>query len=79
MSNTITVKDMCLWYGFCKKEKHMKNIITVKDMCLWYGDHQALKNININIPENNTAETRYLGFLQVISSAASVASRQANA
>lgn len=26
-------------------------MITVRDMCLWYGDHQALKNINIEIPE----------------------------
>ena len=31
----------------------MSDIITVKDMCLWYGDHQALKNININIPEKS--------------------------
>lgn len=29
----------------------MNDIISVKDMCLWYGEHQALKNININIPE----------------------------
>ena len=28
------------------------NIITVKDMCLWYGQTQALKNINIDIPEH---------------------------
>lgn len=26
------------------------SIISVKDMCLWYGDHQALKNVNIEIP-----------------------------
>ena len=31
----------------------MTNIITVKDLCLWYSEHQALKKININIPENN--------------------------
>ena len=31
----------------------MSNIITVKDMCLWYGDHQALKNVNIEIPERS--------------------------
>ena len=31
----------------------MSNIITVKDMCLWYGDHQALKNINIEIPQKS--------------------------
>ena len=31
----------------------MSNIITVKDMCLWYGDHQALKNVNIDIPERS--------------------------
>lgn len=31
----------------------MINIITVKDLCLWYSEHRALKNININIPENN--------------------------
>ena len=31
----------------------MSNIITVKDLCLWYGNHQALKNINIDIPEKS--------------------------
>lgn len=31
----------------------MNHIITVKDMCLWYGDHQALKNVNIVIPERS--------------------------
>ena len=31
----------------------MTNIITVKDLCLRYSEHRALKNININIPENN--------------------------
>ena len=29
----------------------MSDVITVKDLCLWYGENQALKNININIPE----------------------------
>ena len=31
----------------------MNNIISVKDMCLWYGDHQALKNVNIEIPQKS--------------------------
>ena len=31
----------------------MKPIIMVNDMCLWYGEHQALKNVNIEIPENS--------------------------
>lgn len=31
----------------------MGDIITVKDMCLWYGKAQALKNINMSIPEKN--------------------------
>ncbi len=31
----------------------MGDIITVKDMCLWYGSVQALKNINMSIPEKN--------------------------
>lgn len=31
----------------------MNNAITAKDLCLWYGSAQALKNINIQIPENN--------------------------
>ena len=31
----------------------MSDIISVKDMCLWYGDHQALKNVNIEIPEKS--------------------------
>ena len=29
------------------------SMISVKDMCLWYGDHQALKNVNIEIPEKS--------------------------
>ena len=35
------------------------SIISVKDMCLWYGDHQALKNVNIEIPEKNI--TAFIG------------------
>ena len=35
------------------------SIISVKDMCLWYGEHQALKNINIEIPSNNI--TAFIG------------------
>ena len=31
----------------------MNNIMTSENLCLWYGDNQALKNININIPENS--------------------------
>ena len=30
----------------------MSAIIQASDLCLWYGDHQALKNISIQIPEN---------------------------
>jgi len=37
----------------------MSHIITVKDMCLWYGAHQALKNINIEIPEKSI--TAFIG------------------
>ena len=37
----------------------MNHIITVKDMCLWYGEHQALKNVNINIPEKSI--TAFIG------------------
>ncbi len=37
----------------------MNHIITVRDMCLWYGEHQALKNININIPEKSI--TAFIG------------------
>ena len=29
------------------------SIITAKDLCLWYGTTQALKNINIEIPEHS--------------------------
>ena len=29
------------------------SIITAKDLCLWYGTTQALKNINIEIPERS--------------------------
>ena len=31
----------------------MSNIMTVKELCLWYGNHQALKNISIDIPEKS--------------------------
>ncbi|MCR2023988.1 phosphate ABC transporter ATP-binding protein PstB [Anaerotruncus colihominis] len=31
----------------------MSNAITAKNLCLWYGSAQALKNINIQIPEKN--------------------------
>ena len=31
----------------------MNHAITAKNLCLWYGNAQALKNINIQIPENN--------------------------
>ena len=37
----------------------MSHIITVKDMCLWYGDHQALKNVNIEISEKSI--TSFIG------------------
>ena len=37
----------------------MSNIITVKDMCLWYGEHQALKDVNIAIPEKSI--TAFIG------------------
>jgi len=35
------------------------SIITVKDMCLWYGDHQALKDVSIEIPEKSI--TAFIG------------------
>ena len=31
----------------------MNNIVTVHDLCLWYGSHQALTDINIEIPEKS--------------------------
>ena len=37
----------------------MRNIISVQNMCLWYGEHQALKNINIEIPEKSI--TAFIG------------------
>ena len=37
----------------------MSGIISVKDMCLWYGDHQALKNVDIAIPEKSI--TAFIG------------------
>lgn len=37
----------------------MSDIITVKNMCLWYGDHQALTDINVNIPEKSI--TAFIG------------------
>lgn len=37
----------------------MNHIITAKDMCLWYGEHQALKDVNINIPEKSI--TAFIG------------------
>ena len=35
------------------------SIISVKDMCLWYGDHQALKDVSIEIPERSI--TAFIG------------------
>ena len=37
----------------------MSSIITAKDLCLWYGGTQALKNIDIQIPENSI--TAFIG------------------
>ena len=37
----------------------MSNIISVKDMCLWYGEHQALKNIYIDIEDKSI--TAFIG------------------
>mgnify|MGYP004529024551 FL=1 len=37
----------------------MSSIISVKDLCLWYGSQQALKNINIQIPEKSI--TAFIG------------------
>lgn len=31
----------------------MSEIMTAKNLCLWYGENQALKNINISIPEKS--------------------------
>ncbi len=31
----------------------MSSIISAKEMCLWYGDHQALKDVSIEIPEKS--------------------------
>ena len=31
----------------------MNEIMTANDLCLWYGENQALKNINIAIPEKS--------------------------
>ena len=31
----------------------MSDILTVKDLCLWYGNHQALKDVSIDIPEKS--------------------------
>ncbi len=36
---------------FREKEKSM--IVSVNDLCLWYGNTQALKNINMDIPERS--------------------------
>ena len=37
----------------------MSSIISVQDLCLWYGSQQALKNINIQIPEKSI--TAFIG------------------
>lgn len=29
------------------------NMMTAKDLCLWYGEHQALRNIHLEIPEKS--------------------------
>ena len=38
----------------------MSSIIKAKDLCLWYGTSQALKNINIEIPEKSITAVGYL-------------------
>ncbi len=42
-----------------EKGEFMSSIISVKDMNLWYGEHQALKDINIEIPEKSI--TAFIG------------------
>ncbi len=37
----------------------MSSMISAKDLCLWYGDHQALKDIRIEIPEKSI--TAFIG------------------
>lgn len=31
----------------------MKNAMEVKDLCLWYGENQALKSINMSLPQRS--------------------------
>lgn len=31
----------------------MSDIMTAQDLCLWYGNSQALKNVNISVPEKS--------------------------
>ena len=40
-------------------EANEKSIISVNELCLWYGKHQALKNINLNIKQNEI--TAFIG------------------
>ncbi|MEA5091423.1 Phosphate import ATP-binding protein PstB 3 [bioreactor metagenome] len=37
----------------------MENAIAIKNLCLYYGEHQALKNINMEIPKNRV--TAFIG------------------
>lgn len=37
----------------------MNEIMTAKDLCLWYGNTQALKNVNISMPEKSI--TAFIG------------------
>ena len=37
----------------------MENAIAIKNLCLYYGEHQALKNINMDIPKNRV--TAFIG------------------
>lgn len=37
----------------------MSSVISVKNMCLWYHEHQALKNIDIEIPKSKI--TAFIG------------------
>ena len=45
MSN-INIKDKAM-------EKPNDSILKVKDLCLWYGNHQALHDVQIDIPEKS--------------------------
>ena len=50
--SVVAIQDIPL-QNIRSKPVTQNNILEIKDLCLWYGKIQALKNINLEIPERS--------------------------